>query len=222
MPKFVSEVLEPQQREKRKARGFARAAAAYVLISAAALGGVIYATNLEDKGAQEAQQTAACSHPVPRSVFTTGDPLLDQQILWFIANDPSEGNELSASMVTHIWENRNFAFPTSEANALWEEAVSAVTSIGEISKPALMLAEGNVIVPYNDSTQLQGMSWQEVSVTPQYEVGTMLTAPGTEQEEYTPVPVVFMPINNANVVPAPVYDDSGSVQMVNYSEVCNG
>ena len=51
MPKFVSEVLEPQQREKRKARGFARAAAAYVLISAAALGGVIYATNLEDKGA---------------------------------------------------------------------------------------------------------------------------------------------------------------------------
>lgn len=222
MTKFFSEVMEPQKREKRKTRGFMRAALIYSITVGALLGGTIYVANQEKTTQPETNQASSCGKVIPRSVFTTGSPLLDQQILWAISNDASEGREVSARLVTHIWESKNFAFETVEENKLWEQATGTVQQVSQaINKPALMLAEGNVIVPYNDNPQTQGLSWQEVQVTPAYEVGTMLAGPNSEQSEASVVPIVFMPINSGQIIPAPSYDDSKTVQIVDYKGACD-
>lgn len=172
----------------------------------------------------EEQQTTAseCGPVLDRSVFTTGNPVLDQRILWAIVNDDSENHAAAEALVTHIWDEGNFNFQDPEATALWAEATSAVITVdGSIEKPALMVTSDGAIIPFTDVAETQDIQWTEVNVTsPLAQKTTFIMSAQAGETQSASVPTVLLSINGATLVPSPTLGTASEHVAVGTKEVC--
>lgn len=175
----------------------------------------------DDDEAKTTAQSEQCGNIIPGSVFTTGDPLLDERILWVIVNDDSEGHETTGNIVTHIWENGDFAFEGDSERKLWAEATSAVTEPKEFTEPLLSINESGVIGPFAPAEEIEDLNWTMATVTnPPGERSTFIMASEIGETTSPPVPTVLMPVNGGVQVPAPSMGEGAKHTAVNTQEVC--
>lgn len=90
------------------------------------------------------------------SVFTTGNPEVDQRIAWAIAHDESEKMEASEQLVTQLWEKKDISF-TGKAAELWGKAQLA--ELATETTPWLSITQSGVIVPFFSAPEVQGKTW---------------------------------------------------------------
>lgn len=163
-----------------------------------------------------------CGQILDRSVFSTGDPLLDQRILWAIVNDESPNHEATEALVTHVWGKGDFNFEDEKASKLWANAVSAVSEVeGSIEKPALMITSDGVIVPFTDVPETEGVQWTEVNVSnPTSQKTTFIASSQAGEEQSASVPTVLLSINGGTLVPSPTLGVASEHVAVGAKEVC--
>lgn len=198
----------------------------FVIVIALAIGAYFGINHLvqTNKESETVATPAACSAVIENSVFSTGDPLLDQRILYAILSDKSEGKETSGSLVQHIWEKKNFAFTDQPVADLWNQAVKNVVAVeSAITAPALSITADGIITPFKENSDTRDINWVEVQVSDRpSQVSTFLAISVlSEQTQSTPVPTVLLSINNANVVPAPYLGQGSQTQIVEAKKVCN-
>ena len=194
----------------------------YVVLVAVIVGGAFGVRHVLSKQDNDTVATGdkECSQVLDGSVFTTGDPLLDQRILWTIVNDESEGSEVAAELVQHVWEDKNFKF-SGDAENLWSEAVTAVPEVeGSIEKPALSVTSDGVIIPYVDAPEAKDVNWTETPIDVSEPRTTFVMTSKAGEEQSPAVPTVLLSINGANVVPSPTLGIASEHVAVNMQEVC--
>lgn len=209
-------------RAQKNVEGFRSLIAVVVLI--AVVGGVIFLTNWVNKHHEENKVAESeCVQVIPNSVFTTGDPIIDQRILYAITNDDSKNHQDSGDLVNHLWEKENFNFPTEGSQELWSEATHKVTKLKPISKPTLSITEEGVITPYNEADELKDIEWTEVSVSPpsKKKSESLMVSSYGEEKKTTPAPTVLLNISDSTIVPSPTLGEAADHQAVETKEVCS-
>lgn len=190
-----------------------------VMVGLAITAFIIFNPN-SDVGTTDAEGEQ-CVNVIPNSVFTTGDPLTDERILYTIVNDETEGNEASGDLVTHLWDNENFDFEGKSAE-LWEEAVENVNELEDIEEPALAMTDDEVIIPYEEPEELQGTEWTEVETSTPRDTKSMGLMVSSQGEETTdPAPIVILSLTGNNTIPSPTMGDDSEHQAVEMNRVCD-
>lgn len=165
---------------------------------------------------------AKCVQVIPNSVFTTGDPILDQRILYTITQDKSKNHQDSGDLVKHLWDKGDFNFESDGSKKLWSDATKKVTKLKSIEKPALSITQEGVITPYNEPEELKNVEWTEVSVTtPSTKKSESLMVSSYGENQKTPAaPTVLLNISGSSVVPSPTLGEAADHQAVETKEVC--
>lgn len=202
-----------------------KAGVIFLVIVAVFVLGIIFVPKLGLFSSNEEENVTTseqCGAIIPNSVFSTGDPLLDQRILWVITYDESKGKEVAGNLVDHIWQEGNFSFPEKAEKDLWKKAVSTVTSVEKgIEEPALSITQDGVIIPYKAGPEARSLSWTEVSVSGiPAQKSTFLMSSAIGEKTSSPVPTVLLSINGGTLVPSPTLGVGAEHTAVDTKEVC--
>lgn len=193
-----------------------------LVVVAIVVGAFLFANWVGNKQEENKVAEEQCVQIIPDSVFTTGDPILDQRILYAITQDKSKNHEDSGELVKHLWDKGDFNFESEGSKELWNEANKKVTKLKSIEKPALSITQEGVIIPYNEPDELKNVEWTEVSVAaPSAKKSESLMVSSYGEEEKTPVaPTVLLNISGSSVVPSPTLGKAADHQAVETKEVC--
>lgn len=175
----------------------------------------------DDAAPSEPAVAVSCREILPGSVFTTGDPLIDERILYVIASDKSEVRQVAGGIVEHIWKNGNFSFPKREENALWEKATSVVTR-PRADAPLLAVTESSLIVPYAPTPQTKDLKWAFARADkPSSEPSIFLVGGDKGGTKTTFVPTVLRSINGGQVIFSPTLGEGTTTVIAGAAKVCS-